>query len=154
MHSIPYICGMPISQPIFNIETGQQVNPPAVIPDVKLDKRLKDELFAEMREEGMVIVHCSFFANYETGIRIWNSTFLVDEQSGIRSPMHHAENITIAPEWMLVPEGSTARFTLIFAPLPKTCKLFDLLEDIPESGGFFIHNIKRNRSDVYHVKIG
>jgi hypothetical protein len=142
------------SNPIFNIETKEQVFTPVVIPDVKLDKRLKDELLAGMLQEGPVIIHCSFFANYEIGIRIWNSTFLVDKESGNRSPIHHAENITVAPEWTLVPEGSTARFTLIFAPLSKTCELFDLLEDIPESGGFFIQNIKRNKSDMYHVNIG
>ena len=123
-------------------------------PDVKLDKRLKDELLAEMLEEGTVIVHCSFTANFEIGIRIWNSTFLIDKESGNRCRMLHALDITIAPEWMLVPEGSTSRFTLIFAPLPKTCQFFDLLENIPVSGGFFIQNIKRNKSDVYHVNIG
>ena len=67
--------------------------------------------------------------------------------------MLHAENITIAPQWMEVQPGATVRFTLIFAPLPKSCEFFDLLEDIPQSGGFFIQNIKRNKSDVYRVFI-
>jgi hypothetical protein len=62
-------------------------------------------------------------------------------------------DFNIAPEWTYVPEGKTSRFTLIFAPLPKSCEFFDLLEDIPETGGFFIQNIKRNKSDVYHVLI-
>ena len=123
-------------------------------PGVKLDKRMKEELLTEMPEEGTVIIHCSFTATSEIGIRIWNSTFLIDRKSGNRSRMLHALDITIAPEWMLVPEGSTARFTLIFAPLPKSCEFFDLLEDIPESGGFFIQNIKRKKTDVYHVNIG
>ena len=140
--------------PKFNTATEEQVHAITKSPDVKLGKQLKDELLSEMLEAGMVIVHCSFFANFEIGIRIWNSTVLIDKESGNRSRMLHAENITIAPEWMLVPGGSTARFTLIFAPLPKTCEFFDLLEDIPEAGGFFIQNIKRNKSDVYHVKIG
>jgi len=120
------------------------------IPDIKLDKRLKDELLTEMLEEGTVIVHCSFTALFTIGIRIWNSTVLIDKESGSRSRLLHILNIPIAPEWMLVPAGSTARFILIFATLPKTCVVFDLLEDIPESDGFFIQNIKRNKSDVYN----
>ena len=140
--------------PKYNTTTEEQVNTTIKEPDVKLDKRLKDELFAEMLEAGTVIVHCSFSAISDIGIRIWTSTFLVDKASGMRSPMHHAENITIAPELTMVLAGQRFRFTLIFAPLPKSCEFFDLLEDIPESGGFFIQNIKRNKSDVYHVKIG
>jgi len=145
---------MPFPNPTYNVETKQQVITPTVTPDVKLDNRLKDELLSEMLEEGTVIVHCSFVATFEIGIRIWNSTVLIDKESGNRSPLHHAENITIAPEWTLVLAGQKFRFTLIFAPLPKTCEFFDLLEDIPESGGFFIKNIKRNKSDIYHVNIG
>jgi hypothetical protein len=92
---------------------------------VKFDDKLKDEILSQVHEEKAVIVHCSY----------------------------NAENISIAPEWTYVPEGKSYRFTLIFAPLPKSCEFFDLLEDIPQAGGFFIQNIKRNKSDVYHVKI-
>lgn len=42
---------------------------------------------------------------------------------------------------------------MIFSQLPKTCEIFDVLEDIPESGGFEIRVIKRNKSDVYKVTI-
>ena len=101
----------------------------------------------------MVIVHCLYKAAMDGGIRIWNSTVLIDKASGDRSKMHHAENISIAPEWTYVPDGKTHRFTIIFTPLPKSCECFDLLEDIPQPGGFFIQNIRRNKSDVYHVKI-
>jgi hypothetical protein len=140
--------------PKYNTATEEQVHTTIKKPDVKLGKRLKDELLSEMLEEGTVIVHCSFTAVHDIGIRIWNTTFLIDKASGKRSAMHHAENITIAPEWTLVLAGQRFRFTLIFAPLPKTCEFFDLLEDIPEAGGFHINNIKRNKSDVYHVNIG
>jgi hypothetical protein len=54
---------------------------------------------------------------------------------------------------MEVPTGSTLRFTLFFSSLPKSFVLFDFLEDIPESGGFEIRGIKRNKSDVYPVTI-
>jgi hypothetical protein len=127
---------------------------PSEAPTIKLDEQLKKELLAQIREEGMVIVHCSYTAEYWIGIRIWNSTFLIDAELGNRSRMLHAFNIPIAPKLMEVPAGSTVRFTLIFAPLPKTCEIFDLLEDIPEARGFHIRGIKRNKSDVYRVTIG
>jgi hypothetical protein len=37
--------------------------------------------------------------------------------------------------------------------LPKKCTVFDLIEEIPEPGGFYIPNIQRNNSDVYHLEI-
>jgi len=42
------------------------------------------------------------------------------------------------------------KFTLIFEGLDKPRKHFDLVEDIPEPGGFII---KRNKSDVYDIFI-
>jgi hypothetical protein len=50
-------------------------------------------------------------------------------------------------------EIPAVKFTLFFAPLPKSCEFFDLLEDIPQAGGFFIQNIKRNKSDIYNLDI-
>lgn len=144
---------MPNRHPKFNIVTEEPVETTTANPMVKLDKKLKDEILSQIQEEGMVIVHCTYHSEIEGGIRIWNSTFLIDKASGDRSTMHHAENISMAPEWTYVPEGKTYRFTLIFAPLPKSCEFFDLLEDIPQAGGFFIQNIRRNKSDVYNVVI-
>ena len=127
--------------------------PPSVTPKVKLDKRLRDELLSQIQEEGVVIVHCSHTTVFGTNIRIWNSTVLIDRESGNRSKLLHALNITIAPIWMAVPPGATLRFTLIFSSLPKSCEIFDFLEDIPEPGAFEIRGIKRNKSDVYKVTI-
>jgi hypothetical protein len=139
--------------PKFNIETEGQVETTTVTPVVKLDEKLKDEILSQIQEEQVVIVHCSYSSPIDSGIRIWNSTVLIDKASGDRSTMHHAENITIAPTWTLVPAGRRYQFTLIFSPLPKSCEFFDFLEDISEAGGFHIQNIKRNKSDVYNVKI-
>ena len=127
--------------------------PPSVAPTVKIDKRLKEELFSQIQEEGMVILHCSYTAGFGTSIRIWNTTVLIDKASGTRSGLLHALNITMAPIWMEVPAGSTVRFTLIFLSLPKTCEIFDFLEDIPRPDRFEIRGIKRNKSDVYNVTI-
>jgi hypothetical protein len=144
---------MPFPTHTFNTETEANQETTTAAPAVKFDDKLKEEILSQIHEEGMVIVHCSYDAEADGGIRIWRSTFLIDNASGERSTMHHAENISIAPEWTYVPEGKTHRFTLIFAPLPKTCDFFDLLEDIPQAGGFFIQNIRRNGSDVYHVGV-
>jgi hypothetical protein len=54
---------------------------------------------------------------------------------------------------MPVEYGQTLIFTLVFSGLPKECKSFDLMEKIPEPGGFEIRNIRRNSTDVYHVDI-
>lgn len=142
-----------ILYPKYNIETDEHIKTTTTTPAIKIDEKIRDEILSQIHEEGMVIVHCTYNSEIEGGIRIWKSTFLIDKASGDRSTMHHAENITYAPKWTYVPEGKTYRFTLIFTPLPKSCEFFDLLEDIPQAGGFFIQNIKRNKSDVYNVTI-
>jgi hypothetical protein len=105
-------------------------------------------------DDACVYVHC-YFNNPADDmlIRIWRSTFLVDRASGARSELIHAENISYAPQWTVVPRRSAFSFLLIFSALPKDCTVFDLLEDIPQTGGFFVSGIKRNSLDVYHVKI-
>lgn len=85
-------------------------------------------------------------------IRIWRTTFLVDNASGNRSPLVHAENISYAPEWTLIPDKKLFHFLLIFEALPKDCVSFDLVEDIP-SAGFHVAGISRNKADVYHIDI-
>ena len=105
-------------------------------------------------EQGHIYVHC-YYKNGEGDnlIRIWKSTVLIDKVSGVRAPLIHVENITYAPTWTRVPNNSTYRFLLIFESLPSTCVAFDLLEDIPEPGGFFVEGILRNQTDVYHVQL-
>jgi hypothetical protein len=103
-------------------------------------------------EQGHVYVHCHFKnGSADNLIRIWRSTYLIDCGSGERSSLAHAEHISIAPEWTKMPKNRIFRFLLIFNALPKSCTMFDLLEDIPEFGGFVVRDILRNKSDVYHV---
>ena len=106
-------------------------------------------------EQGHVYVHCRFRNGpMETLIRIWSSTVLIDRSSGSRSPLVHAEQISIAPVWTPVPPNREFRFLLIFQALPAGCTVFDMLEDIPETGGFHVSGILRNESDIYHVELG
>ncbi len=118
----------------------------------KIDKATLFKLLNQVSEEAQVIVHCSY-----TGImgiekiRIWKSVFLYAKDSSHRSKLVHAENITMYPSWMNVARGQTVNFTLFFTGLPKHCKQFDLIENIPEPAGFVIKNIERNKSDIYQL---
>jgi hypothetical protein len=108
----------------------------------------------EVNEDSFVYVHCYFNNSYKDMlIRIWKTTFLIDRASGTRSKLVHVENISYAPAWTKIPDGSTYSFLLIFTALPRSCQYFDLVEEISQPGGFFIENISRNETDVYHVDL-
>jgi len=139
-----------LQSPNAVIPTEQEVT---VVPSVKIDPKLKEEILSQVEEQGMVIVHCSFSTPRNMGIRIWSSTYLEDQATGSKSQLLHALNITYAPSWELVMGGTIKRFILIFSSLPKTCEVFDFIEEVPDSYGFEIYGIKRNSSDVYNVSI-
>lgn len=126
-----------------------------VIAKPIIAKELLESLQTKIEEEKQVIVHCCFPASPFLGnlIRIWNTTYLLDNSSSHKSKLIHAENITIYPNWTAVPFMRDFWFTLIFSGLPKDCTSFDFKEIIPEEGGFFVKSIKRNGSDIYRIKI-
>ncbi|MFN5518520.1 MAG: hypothetical protein ACK53R_10200 [Bacteroidota bacterium] len=127
---------------------------PPVRHELEIENALRKQLLDQIKEESQVIVHCSFKATYPySQIRIWKSTFLYPRDAETRSALIHCENISLYPDWMPVEYGQTLIFTLVFSGLPKECKSFDLMEKIPEPGGFEIRNIRRNSTDVYHVDI-
>lgn len=121
----------------------------------KIAEEILQSLRTKTLEDKQVIVHCCFPGSAAFGnlIRIWQSTFLVDDTIGHRSHLIHAENIAVFPYWTEVPPMKDFWFTLVFTGLPKECKQFDFMEVIPEEGGFFVQNIRRNESDVYRIKI-
>lgn len=86
-------------------------------------------------------------------IRIWRTTYLIDKGSSSRSKLVHAENISFAPAWTAIPDKTRYSFLLIFNALPKSCQRFDLLEEISQPGGFFVPDIQRNQTDVYHIDL-
>jgi hypothetical protein len=120
----------------------------------EVDAEILTSIDPSTLEDSYVYVHC-YFENTSDDmlIRIWRSTYLIDRASGSRSALIHAENISYAPMWTMIPKKGQFSFLLIFSALPKDCTVFDLLEDIPQSGGFFIQGIQRNQLDVYHVDI-
>lgn len=125
---------------------------PKVRPAVDIDALAAID--TDVLEDSFVYVHCYFNNIYKDMlIRIWKTTFLIDLSIGTRSRLLHVENISLAPQWTLIPDGKVYRFLLIFEGLPRGCTSFDLLEDIPQAGGFHVKGISRNRTDVYHIDI-
>jgi hypothetical protein len=127
-------------------------------PPLKLKPLIDNEVMAavalEILTDSYVYVHCNFQNEWKDAlVRIWKTTFLVDLHGGSKSQLIHAENISIAPLWTLIADNSTHNFLLVFSSLPKTCKQFDLVEEISQPGGFHVTNIQRNHLDVYHVEL-
>lgn len=127
---------------------------PGVKPKPETDIDTLTSIDPSVLEDSHVYVHCYFNnSSQDMLIRIWKTTFLIDKASGTKSQLVHAENISIAPVWTQVPVKQSYSFLLIFSSLPKSCKNFDLVEEISQPGGFFIGNIVRNQTDVYHVDL-
>jgi len=110
-----------------------------------LTEEEKQEQLVMPEMEAQVIVHCAVNADL-SAVRIWPTTYLICAHTGAKSKLLDALNISFYPDWCITP-----RFTLLFESLPKDCKLFHLVEEIPEQGGFEVNNISRNNSDVYRV---
>ena len=128
------------------------VNEIVVKQDIIIEKVTKHMLLNNVNEESQVIVHCSFTGTrLYNRIRIWKSTFLYSQSPSHISKLVLTENITHYPTWMNVEKGQTINFTLIFTGLPRLCKQFDLIENIPEPGGFMVKNIERTNSDIYTI---
>lgn len=120
-------------------------------PQVEIDAAVK-ELVTQQREE-CTIVHCRYFTTEPTGVRIWPTTFLV-EDSGKRCKLIKNFNISIMPEWTWhFTENQFIRFTLVFESLGKECHFFHLLEDIPQPFGFYSKKIQKNNSGVYTAEV-
>jgi hypothetical protein len=137
---------------IFSADVITEEPPVKARPDIDMDVLFS--IHPELLNDSYMYVHCHFDNIYgEMLIRIWRTTFLIDKSSSSRSGLLHAENITYAPLWTMVPVKSKYTFLLIFGGLPRSCKVFDLVEEIAQPGGFHITNIRRNDKDVYHVDI-
>lgn len=121
-------------------------------PKISIDSSVLESLETYTSTEGQVVIHgiCRTF-NQDTFLRIWPSTYLLDQHSDHVSELVHFEKISGFPMWTHVPSNSQFGFTLIFSALPKSCILFDLKEVIPQSNGFFVPAILRNNTDVYYL---
>lgn len=123
-------------------------------PDFKIDSDLSESVRNKVSESKQVIVNCTYNTLfYPSAVRIWKTTYLCDCNSIHKSKLLFAYNIPFFPIWRPIPADSKLTFSLIFSGLPSNCNSFNLFEDIPEEGGFFIENILRNKSDVYNIRI-
>jgi hypothetical protein len=113
---------------------------------------MKNELSVQISEEKQVILHCSMKCEGGIKVRIWKTTYLITEK-GKRIPLLFWEGISLFPEWTPIYYNGTFNFTLIFSGLASDCKVFSLVEEIHEPGGFYVSNIRRNNKDVYHVEL-
>ncbi len=127
---------------------------PIVVPKPVVDTDVLASIDPLSLDEGYIYVHCHYAdAQRDMLIRIWRTTYLFDQHSDACAQLVHAENISYAPVWTWIPDNKPFRFLLIFASLPKSCTVFDLIEQIPQPGGFEVRHIHRNERDVYHVYI-
>ncbi len=140
---------------LTNIMADTEIlSPPTLKPKIKSLLKTKKKPKEAVQEESQVMVHCIITGSTQGyAIRIWKSTFIYAKDSSHVSKLLHFENITLFPEWTILDQGKPHRFTLIFSGLPKDCKHFDLIEKIPQEGGFEVKNIARNKRDVYLVNL-
>jgi hypothetical protein len=130
------------------------VQEPVVTPKPVVDAEVLASIDPALFEDGYIYVHCYYpQAQADTLIRIWRTTYLLDQHSPAKAELIHAENISYAPVWTWIRDSKPFEFLLIFSSLPKSCRVFDLIEQIPQPGGFEVRSIQRNETDVYHVRI-
>jgi len=121
---------------------------PITAPEKTTQTEVAEETETVLSAERQTIVHCSCGDVY--AYRIWPSTFLIEAGTGRRAKLITAFNISFAPQWTY---NDGKGFTLIFEGLNKECSVFDLIEQIPQEGGFEVRGIVRNNIDVYQVSI-
>lgn len=137
---------------------GSEKEKIVVEPPVKTKPEVSTDVLTSIQpgtlEDSFVYVHCHCQnPGDDLLIRIWRTTFLVDTESATKSQLIHAEQITMAPQWTLIPKGMAHTFLLIFGSLHASCKKFDLIEQIDQPGGFEVRSIVRNETDVYHIHL-
>ena len=121
-------------------------------PKISVSHSLFDQLQSAVNEQGQVVIHGFITAEEESVfIRIWPTTFLFDLHSTHKSHLVYFEKISAFPAWTEVKARSSLTFTLVFTGLPKTCRVFDLIEIIPQFNGFQVSGIRRNAEDVYFL---
>ncbi len=120
---------------------------------ILVEKQIIEKAIEATEVEKQVIVHCiyrDFSNNWQ--IQICKTTYLRDRDSTHKSKLIKAYNITVEPIWREYRAGTSAKFTLVFSGLPKSCTSFDLFEET-DGGEFYTGIISRNESDTYTVDI-
>lgn len=120
-------------------------------PQIEIDAAIKE--LTQHKTEQCTIVHCRFFTAEPTGVRIWPTTFLI-EDTGLNVQLIKTFNISLSPHWTHhFVFNDFIRFTLVFEGLSKACKSFHVLEQIAEPFAFYSKSIIRNKIDVYTTEV-
>ena len=120
-------------------------------PEIEIAAAVKELI--QHQTERCTIVHCRFYTEEPTGVRIWPTTFLIEDK-GRKVKLIKAFNISMSPHWTHhFVFNDFIRFTLVFEGLSKSCKTFHLLEEIAEPFAFYSEIISRNKSDVYTAEV-
>lgn len=99
------------------------------------------------KDEGQVTIHVR--TRLGGHFRIWPTIKLRCLITGTESSLLHVVGLSPFPNATYVKPGGA--YTLLFETLPSDCRSFDLIEDIPQSGGLILRDIDRNEEDVYRL---
>lgn len=126
---------------------------------VKIEKdaqiSMENELLVFPQVEAQVVIHIEFHACFSScptigcGFEVNSNTYLITN-GGSKSGLVQALNVNLSPTRMTVTK-KTSYFTLLFNAFPQSATNFDFIE--PCAGGWRLANIKRNKTDVYILKI-
>lgn len=124
-------------------------------PKIEIAPDLLNELMTKSEEMGQVVLHFLYHSGmWGSRIRIWPTTYLYDQHSAHRSELVHTEEISMFPTWTDIQPYQNHYFSLIFSGLPKSCVIFDFMEECSNQGNEFqVKNILRNNSDIYFFKM-
>jgi hypothetical protein len=138
------------AEPTASGKSSSQPSTPSLRKTI-LDTELLQQAQDYPSLEQQVIVHCQINPGHawEPKLRIWPSTYLIPKRGTSKAKLLQAKHISFYPEWTPIRRLFPHHFTLIFEGLPKDCTSFDLLEEIPETGGFEFRDIPRNPVDIY-----
>ncbi len=124
-------------------------------PQVDIQKDLLEELLTKSEEMGQVVLHFLYSSGFfGSKIRIWPTTYLFDQHSSHKSELVHTDQISMFPEWTDVEPLQLHYFSLVFTGLPKSCTVFDFVEQCANQGNEFqVRDILRNHSDIYFFRM-
>ena len=117
---------------------------PIVQMDINIDK------FPLREAQVTIIIELMSFLEGDA-ISIPRTSFLLTDVGSTKCKLLHVMNFALSPNKTCLTLDKTHTFVLIFSPLPKGCKLFELVTQSPEKGFKLLANFKRNKEDVYRT---
>ena len=117
---------------------------PIVEMDINIDK------FPLIEAQVTIIIELMSFCEGDA-ISIPRTSFLLTDVGSTKCKLLHVMNIALSPNKTCLTLDKAHTFLLFFTPLPKGCKLFELVSQSPEKGIKMLAYLKRNNEDIYIV---